>query len=577
MAKITDNSDELTFHQLTSQSASLIIPLFQRPYVWSQKQLRRMTNEIESIVDEKDQSRFLGAIIAVTRPVNPSQPTPYEVVDGQQRLTTLYLFLLAAAQIAAREGKSEYARGLIGTNLIVEWAQEAETNTKLRPSMVDRNQFRAVFKIVENTGDLSDWLPTKARLPHGSGPIDGALVRQFKNIQKYLRQKFTVGGFEAIEALVDAARNGLTFVFILLKDPGSATTVFEGLNDPGVPIAIGDLVKNEVFSRQRYDDDNAQVLHDNKWVPFRDRFGDKFDDYFFPYSVIMRTNTSRTEMFSELREVWKNLDASEIIQRLEEYVIPFLALNGVADAIGSYPKPVAQQIKRMVRLKQPAATYPFEMRLLKALDEKNIATADVVGCLKTIESFLTRRAICGIEPTGLLGMFRVMWSTTNEHPTAQSVASVILKRLTVEWPTDQRLSDAIRTRPLYGSTIARYVMLEYDQGLGGDHPEDLEVTIEHIMPRSLSDEWSLVVDKTRHGKIKDLWGNLTLSTEAMNQTVAQSEFAKKRKVFAKDSMYVSTRKLGSDYQEWSEDQISERSMLLYEWAAKRWKRPTPDA
>lgn len=105
MAKITDNSNELSFHGLTSTSSVLLIPLFQREYVWTKRQLDRMIAEIEAIVSGKDTTRFLGAVIAVTRPTNPSQPTPHEIVDGQQRLTTLYMFLVAAAQVAAKEGK----------------------------------------------------------------------------------------------------------------------------------------------------------------------------------------------------------------------------------------------------------------------------------------------------------------------------------------------------------------------------------------------------------------------------------------------------------------------------------------
>lgn len=92
MEKITDNSDENTFHQLTSQSATLVMPLFQRRYVWSKRELTRMFEEIQSVVEHENASRFLGAVIAVRRVTNPSQPDPYEVVDGQQRLTTLYLF-----------------------------------------------------------------------------------------------------------------------------------------------------------------------------------------------------------------------------------------------------------------------------------------------------------------------------------------------------------------------------------------------------------------------------------------------------------------------------------------------------
>ena len=100
MAKVTDNSNEMTFHELTSQSAMLKIPLFQRPYVWTQSQLDRMIREITLVADNEDESRFLGSVIAVRREENPAQPQPFEIVDGQQRLTTLYLFLLAAAQVA---------------------------------------------------------------------------------------------------------------------------------------------------------------------------------------------------------------------------------------------------------------------------------------------------------------------------------------------------------------------------------------------------------------------------------------------------------------------------------------------
>lgn len=323
MAKITDNSNELSFHGLTSTSSVLLVPLFQREYVWTNRQLERMIAEVEAIASGKDTTRFLGAVIAVTRPTNPSQPSPHEIVDGQQRLTTLYMFLAAAAQVAAKHGQDGYAKGLISTNLIVDWAQEIPVNTKLQPSIADRAQFKGMFDNLSNSGSLSDWLPVRAKLPLPSGPEQGALLRQYERIRKYLQKRLVDDGFNAVEALVEVVRNSMTFVFILLKDPGSATTVFEGLNDPGIPISVGDLVKNEVFSKIGYDEPNARLLHDTSWIPFRDKFGDAFNEYFFPFSVIHRSNTSRTEMFGELRKLWAGKDASAIIANLDEYSDPF--------------------------------------------------------------------------------------------------------------------------------------------------------------------------------------------------------------------------------------------------------------
>ena len=570
MQKITDNSDELSFHKPTSTSSFLRIPLFQRPYVWTKRQLERMLSEIEAIANEEDVSRFLGAVIAVTRPTNPSQPTPHEIVDGQQRLTTMYIFLLAAAQIAAREGETEYARGLISTNLIVDWAQESSTNTKLQPSIGDRAQFNSIFHKVAKTGELSDWLPVKLKLPESSGNSAGPLTNQYNKISKYLKDKLKSNGFELVKELVEVVRNRLTFVFILLKDPGSASTVFEGLNDPGVPISVGDLVKNEVFARIGDDETNAKILHDNSWKPFREKFNGRFDDYFLPFSIIKKPNTTRTEMFGELRKQWEGKTSEEIIENLDEYSAPYLALTGVNDAMKVYSKDIGIRVKNLIELKQPSSTYPFLMKLLKTLEEGKISKADVIGCLNVIESFLVRRSICGIEPTGLLVMFRTMWSQCDNHPTASKIISAIKKRTTVEWPDDKRVIEAIATRPIYGTTVAKYLIVEYDRSLGVHHPEINDFSIEHVIPKSYSDEWSDVVDKTEHEKVKNLWANLLPASIAMNNIVDQSKYEVKKEYFANESMFISTREFGQKYPEWNKSTIEQRSRTLGEWAVKRW-------
>ena len=122
--RITDNSDENTFHQLTGQSATLVMLLFQRRYVWPKRELDRMFDEIRSVVEQEAASRFLGTVIADRSVTNPAQLDPYEIVDSQQRLETLYLIVIAAAQLAAKDGRIDYAKGLIGINLYVDWAQD---------------------------------------------------------------------------------------------------------------------------------------------------------------------------------------------------------------------------------------------------------------------------------------------------------------------------------------------------------------------------------------------------------------------------------------------------------------------
>lgn len=575
MAKITDNSNELSFHGLTSTSSVMLIPLFQREYVWTKRQLERMISEIEAIASGKDTTRFLGAVIAVTRPTNPSQPTPHEIVDGQQRLTTLYMFLVAAAQVAAKEGNDAYARGLISTNLIVDWAQEIPVNTKLQPSIADRSQFAKIFEVLSNTGSLSDWLPTRCRLPEAHGSAEGTLVRQYHRIRKYLQKKVSTDGFSAVEEIVEVVRSSMTFVFILLKDPGSATTVFEGLNDPGIPIAVGDLVKNEVFAKVGYDEPRARKLHDSKWIPFREKFGERFNDYFFPFSVIHRSSASRTEMFAELRKLWREKESSEIIDHLDEYSAPFMALQGLIDPLDAYGKEVGLAVARLVDMKCPSSTYPFLMQLLRQWSESKIGKKAALGSLDTIESFLVRRAICGIEPTGLLGLFRTMWAKVGGHPTKEAVSHTILERLTVEWPDDDRLAEAIRNRPLYGSSVARFAILEYDRSQGQDHPGAF-ASIEHVMPKSYAESWSPVVSRAEHGKLKHLWANLVPLSKEMNNSVDQWPYEKKRAIFSEESMFASARRLAKENAKWGPVELGRRSDTLVLWAKKRWMRPDKD-
>ena len=278
-------------------------------------------------------------------------------------------------------------------------------------------------------------------------------------------------------------------------------------------------------------------------------------------------------MFGVLREQWEHLDAPQIIKQLDEYSLPFLSIHGKADATAIYGPDVGKYVRKLVDLNRPASVYPFVMPLLKQFHDAQIAKDTVIECLTSLESFLVRRALCGIEPTGLLGLFRTMWANAAGHPTASVIESIILKRRTVEWPTDQRLREAIKSRPLYGASIAKFAVLEYDRSQGMDHPVSSAVSIEHILPNSYADDWKNVVTKIQHGKLRHLWENLIPLSMVMNTSVDQQPYELKRKVFENDSMFASARQLAKDYQTWGESEINARSEVLADWAIARWPRP----
>jgi hypothetical protein len=566
--KVTDNTHEMSFHELFSQTTQISIPLFQREYVWTDKQLKRLIDEIDIIQNGEEANRFLGAIIAVRRNSNPSEPQPYEIVDGQQRLSTIYLFVLAAALVAAKNKESDYAKAIINTNLIIDW-WHSSTNTKLIPSFADRNQFCIAFQQLINSGDLSKWLGEKVKLPEKSGEDNGRYLKQFNNIKNFLQKRYSEYGIDHLKEIVAIAQTKLTFVFILLKDPSTATTVFEGLNDPGIPIGIGDLVRNEVFSKIGNDASKANAIHRDVWLPFREKLGTHFDKYFFPYAMIQESSINNADLFRGLRKIWGQTEnPEEIIQKLDDYSVPYLALcTGIYPE--SYSKLVKLELAKHYRANSPTSIYPFTIRLLKEYELGNVSEQDTIDCLAVLESFLVRRAITGIEPTGLLATFRSTWNNLDGKPNKKNLTDLIQKRNTVEWPDDERLTKAIQNRNIYSSHISKYVILEYERSLESDTPEN-EFWIEHVMPQKINISWLKVVTPEEHSSIVHTWGNLIPLTKEMNQDLSQSEYSKKRTQFEKHSVFASARLLANNYNNWNKDTIIERSKLISEWALKRW-------
>lgn len=571
-AKVTDNTHEMNFSDLFTRPNAVTIPLFQREYVWTEKQWARMRREIELIADGQDNSRFLGALIAIKRDSgNPATPDQFEIVDGQQRLTTLFLFILAAAFVAAKNKQNDLASGIINQMLIINWSREG-VNTKLIPSFSDRAQFNGVFNQVITLGNLSSQFVPIVNLPQSSGKQAGRLSKQFSRIKAYLTKVYKDQGLERFQLLIESARNRMTFVYILLKDASNATTVFEGLNDPGIPIGIGDLIRNEVFSKVSESPQEALNVHQNLWVPFHDKLGDDFDKYFFPYGIIQSSSVTRADLFHLLREGWGDIEnPAEIIQRLEEYADEFLLLAG-SSLDSSRPRALSNAVRDLRDANLPSSTFPFLMKLLKEQQLGNVSLQDAVDCCRVIESFLARRAIVGLEPTGLLVFFRTLWSSLKREYTGTNLKKSLERRTTIEWPNDNRVQAAIRERAIYQVTIKNYLLAEYDRSLGGDIPSDVP-WVEHVMPQNLSKEWKDSMSNEeveRHKILKHSWGNLVPLSSSMNQKISNGEYEKKRSELGDKSMYMSARKLAEDYPDWNIDSIVDRSSKIADWAVTRW-------
>ena len=284
----------------------------------------------------------------------------------------------------------------------------------------------------------------------------------------------------------------------------------------------------------------------------------------------------RADLFKGLRKQWSaDSTPSEIIQQLEEFVPQFNALTkGVYP--DNYPKALRTRLSKLKELGAPSSTYPFLLRLLKEWEKGELEIEPLTEVIFALESFLVRRAIAGIEPTGLLVFFRTAWSNMAGKVSASAFAEALKKRGTIEWPDDQRIQQAIATRRIYKASMRNYLLKEFDRSLGADVPSE-EPWVEHIMPNKLSDGWRYndddqeVIGPEVHDRLKDTWGNLVCLSDEMNIELSQSRYIIKQPVFASDSMYKSARVLAEQFDVWGPEQIQSRSASIAGWAIAHWK------
>jgi hypothetical protein len=277
-------------------------------------------------------------------------------------------------------------------------------------------------------------------------------------------------------------------------------------------------------------------------------------------------------MFQELRKLWgDSADPGKIIEELREYTSAYRAI-AVGDSLDRYDPMVRMAVRHLVRMRPPAAIYPFVMKLLRQSEAGHITGDSAASILNVVEAFLVRRALAGVEPTGLLALFRNLWNNIRDSPTAETTAAAIQRRTTIDWPDDLRLKEQIRERAVYGSVIAKYVLLEYDRSSKADFP-GIEPWIEHILPQHQNAEWRTAFTPEQHRRLVNTWANLLPLSSSMNVQLSQQGYEAKRILYQQDSAFSSARRLAEEYGSWTVDDIARRADQLAAWAANRWPKP----
>jgi hypothetical protein len=580
--KVTETPTESSFADIIAGDNVINIPLFQREYKWTNKNLIQFWLDIEAIIDGSKKSQFLGVVVTVPQPRPMGTPPINDIVDGQQRLFTCYLAIAAAVKVALDLGEKNWALEASRSYLLLRQHSNYETNTKIVPAAADRQQFQLIWTGISNhkSVDTSDWatigVPTP---PAPSGNVTGRLLTQYKNLLRNFYKVEKEGGFAQIKLIVEILVNSLSFVSISLRDPIAAPIIFERLNSRGENITTADLVRNEIFARVASNPIDAMNMFKNYWEPFQKKYDERvisLEILLFPYGLALDHTITKAELFQKLRDHWSTIPSTpEVIEDLDRFSSILFALE-LGEPSVDIPDELLECLLRFYRLNLPTSIYTFIFSCVEAVKQGKQNLKGVVDGFNVIEGFLVRRAVGGIEPTGLHAVFKGMYSEITKNVdydseiTAKSIESELLKRSTLPWPDDEQFKQDLKNGDLYSRRICKYIIHEYELYSGGESPSD-GFWVEHVLPQSITKKWSVDFDDASHQIWKNTFANLIPLTAEMNGKAGQNEYSKK-KVEYKGSIFSSSRNFADVFDSWDLPSIEARAEELGNWGIARWPK-----
>jgi len=585
----------LDIRAIFGQDRRLLVPLFQRPYVWrKEQQWEPLWEDIrtvaERILADKPAVRphFLGAMVLELVPQPMGHLECRTIVDGQQRLTTVQIILEAFADICASLGEDKYHRALLKlTRNDDPLSDQPDDQFKVWPTNVDQEQFRLVM----GAGSPAELATQTLQPPH---LIADAYVYFHQALLEWLAPTESV--FEArLEALYNALREYVRMVVIGLESEDDAQLIFETLNARGTPLLPSDLVKNYLLRRAALQGEKLEALYERYWRPFdanpnywRAELGPghakraRIDLYLQYFLTLKRGDEVQVgHLYTSFRDYANNGErASKHLESLQRYAQVYQSFDAMDR--GTREGLFFRRLGQM----DITTAHPFLLELFARYGPENPQVGEV---LADIESFLVRRMVCQLSTRGYNRLFIELLKTLDDPP--EDVAARVRAALlgsdaeSARWPRDPEFREAWLEAPLYRvlrRDRVRMLLEALNRQLQTDLTEKIDLpdglTIEHLLPQDWRRSWPLPTDipadlaEARRVTTLHTIGNLTLVRKKLNSKVSNGPWADKVKVILEHSALNLNRKL-ADYPEWGESAIVRRSQMLYEAARRIWRHP----
>ncbi|OHB98001.1 MAG: hypothetical protein A2W74_02565 [Planctomycetes bacterium RIFCSPLOWO2_12_38_17] len=602
-----DNSiNNRTFEELFTNPISFEIPFFQRAYSWERQQWKQLIDDIweqiimdvfEQISNKNDREEltmeklekhlfehehYFGAIVVLEKTNSDPALKSFSVIDGQQRITTIYLLIALAVQLLKEKANlSEKSQKYINT-------LEGFIKNSLDPKGDDYRK----LKVYSNKGDrYPTYMKIFSENPESpSLPIDIQLyVKEFNKIDafwNYAYKKLKSYGVLELFVFSQAILKSLKIVWIPLDEKrDNPQAIFEGLNDKGMPLSAIELLCSYLF-KPLIDDVTKQheSIHNDKWLKSIKKVGGE-DNFEFYLRNLFSIN--KPKMIGKGRKLYANFKNTN---KQFSKQLAFDKINEIADNIDLFNqivKPQDPSCKHpnneinnlLIKIERTSmySSIPFILAVLREQKAGNLTEADSAIILNILLVLLVRRKVCELKTTKYDVFFPSLLTKIIGEP---DKAKAFKDQITKEdlWVSNQEFENAFINKSLYKQTeleFVRLILQEIDKRMQshGQLPDYSSInTIEHVMPQTLDDEWMAYLGDEANDlnleRVKNSIGNLCLISRAANSFVGQDPFEKKKNSYTDVSALTRDLKVRTD--KWNMQAIKKRSKDIVERALDIW-------
>ncbi len=546
-----------------SQEKQFVIPIYQRVYSWEKEQCKQLWDDIiKTGGNDQIEGHFIGSIVFVHDGIYTTSHNELLIIDGQQRLTTITLLFIALRDHLNDEDEflEKFSRQKIQNRYLINSDEKGDKRFKLFLSEPDRDTLLSLI-------DKNKRKPSEPSLK---------IVENFKLFEKW------VSNTDKLETIFKGLEKLIIVEIALEKGKDDPQLIFESMNSKGMELAQTDLIRNYIVMETEVE--KREGFYNKYWRAMEEEFKQNetlFNQFVRHYLTIKTRDTPNIKKvyvaFKDYRQK-ERIGIEYLLKDLQKYCGYFCQIVFKKEA----NKDLNKALGFLVDLEMDVI-YPLLLELYSDYNDGVLSKDDFRRSIALIESYICRRAVCGLGTNSLNKVFPSFTKHIQKDEYFKSLeAHFGCLTNNQRFPNNNEFKKLFITIDFYNFKKIKKKKYFFERLENFDRKEPVntqECTIEHIMPQKLTEEWERDLGENFqeiHNKYLHTIGNLTLT--GYNPEYSNKSFQEKRDMEKgfKDSPLRLNQSL-RDLESFGEKQIEKRANDLADFALKIWTYPKLDA